>query len=128
MTKRSVTQLILNGVILGLFAFSAHAESSDSDEHAKHHPNASPKASMMKEPSPEMRKKMADAHQKMADCLKSDRPMSECKQEMMKECHQMMKDKGHCPMMGDMGDMMGHGAAKGDHATSGASHEEHHED
>ena len=60
-----------------------------------------------KEPSPEMRLKMAEMHQMMADCLKSDKPMSECKQEMMKNCP-MMKEGGKCPMMGEMDEMMGH--------------------
>jgi hypothetical protein len=40
-------------------------------------------------PSAEQRQKMAEAHQRMADCLKSDRPMSECKGEMMKSCEGM---------------------------------------
>lgn len=54
--------------------------------------------------SPETRKQMADMHQKMADCLKSDRSISECRDNMMANCP-MMKD-GSCPMTGMM---MGHG-------------------
>jgi len=61
------------------------------------------------EPGPEARQKMAAAHQKMADCLKSDRPMSECKAEMKKSCHEMKeKGEGGCSMMGTGGGM-GHG-------------------
>lgn len=54
--------------------------------------------------SSETRKQMADMHQKMADCLKSDRSISDCRDTMMASCP-MMKD-GSCPMMGMM---MGHG-------------------
>jgi hypothetical protein len=65
------------------------------------------------EPTPEMRTKMAGMHQMMADCLKSDKPISECKQQMMKDCP-MMKENGRCPMMGEMDGMM-----KGQHAGQG---------
>lgn len=52
---------------------------------------------MDKNMSKEDRAKMADMHSKMADCLKSDKPMSECKTEMMDSC----KDMGNaCQMMG----------------------------
>ena len=58
-------------------------------------------------PTAAEREQMAAAHQKMADCLKSDRPMSECKSEMMKSAHGMKGDMG-CPMMesGHHGGMM----------------------
>ena len=58
------------------------------------------------DPTPEARAEMATAHQKMADCLKSDRPMADCRAEMMKSC-QGMKGDGGCPMGGGMGP--GHG-------------------
>ncbi|HWG70691.1 MAG TPA: hypothetical protein VN692_14855 [Steroidobacteraceae bacterium] len=51
------------------------------------------------EPSKELRAKMADAHEQMAACLRTDRAMSDCREEMMKECHQLMGEHG-CPMMG----------------------------
>lgn len=50
--------------------------------------------------SAETRKQMADMHQKMADCMKSNKPISECRTNMMANCP-MMKD-GSCPMMGMM--------------------------
>lgn len=50
-------------------------------------------------PSAEQRQKMAEVHQKMADCLKSNRPMSECRDEMHQSCKGMMGEAG-CPMMG----------------------------
>jgi hypothetical protein len=48
-----------------------------------------------------MRAKMASAHEQMAACLRSDRPMAECHDEMMKQ-HEMMHH-GHDEGMG-MGD------------------------
>ena len=48
-------------------------------------------------PTKEEREKMAQAHEKMAACLRSDRPMSDCHAEMMKLHDQMMHDH---PMMG----------------------------
>lgn len=56
--------------------------------------------------SKEKREKMAETHEKMATCLKSDKKMSECHQEMRNQCKSMMGEKG-CPMMeGKMGGMM----------------------
>ena len=47
------------------------------------------------------RKDMALAHEKMATCLRSEKPFDECHKEMMKTCKDMM-GKGACPMMGEM--------------------------
>lgn len=55
------------------------------------------------EPTAEQRQKMAEVHQKMADCLKSTKPISECRDEMMQSCRGMMGEAA-CPMMG-----LGHG-------------------
>ena len=60
-------------------------------------------------PSAEQRQKMAEAHQRMADCLKSDRPISECHSEMKQSCHDA-HGEGGCPMM-EHG--QGHGAGMG---------------
>ncbi len=49
--------------------------------------------------------KMAEAHKKMAECLRSDKPMSECHEEMKKECP--MANSDHCPMMEEMHGMRG---------------------
>ena len=51
------------------------------------------------EPSKEMRAKMATVHEQMAACLRSDKSFSDCRSEMMKECQQLMGERG-CPMMG----------------------------
>jgi len=63
----------------------------------------------------EDRQKMAQMHAKMAACLKSDKPMSECQKDMMSSCQKMMGEGG-CPMMGMdhmkgmmKGGMMDHG-------------------
>jgi hypothetical protein len=51
------------------------------------------------EPSKEMRAKMATLHEQMAVCLRSDKPFSDCRSELMKGCQQLMGEHG-CPMMG----------------------------
>ncbi len=54
---------------------------------------------MMAKMTPEMRIKMADHHQKMADCLRSSKTMEVCHEEMMKDCEAM--GKTGCGMMGE---------------------------
>jgi len=53
----------------------------------------------LQEPSNEMRAKMASLHEQMATCLRSDKPVKDCRAEMMKACQQLGNDQG-CPMMG----------------------------
>lgn len=55
----------------------------------------------MKELTKEQRSKMADMHEKMAACLRSDKAMSECHKEMMDAC----KAVGEACPMGHMGGM-----------------------
>lgn len=57
---------------------------------------------MMKHPpvSKEMREKMAAQHEQMAACLRTDKDMMECHQEMQKSCSETMGDS--CPMMKGM--------------------------
>ena len=59
------------------------------------------KNSPMKMPTmtTEQRQKMADAHEKMALCLRSEKPFSDCHEEMMKACKEGMGKDG-CPMRG----------------------------
>jgi hypothetical protein len=66
------------------------------------------------EPSKEMRVKMASAHERMAACLRSEKPIAECRSDMMKSCHDVMGERG-CPMMG-MG--MNHEGMKGPVASA----------
>lgn len=54
----------------------------------------------------EQRQDMAAVHEKMAACLRSDKPFEDCQKEMMQSCHSMMGNGG-CPMMGQMGKMRG---------------------
>jgi hypothetical protein len=42
---------------------------------------------------------MAEVHQRMAVCLKSDRPMTECRADVRKNCRDLM-GTDHCPIMG----------------------------
>ena len=67
----------------------------------------------------EQREQMAGVHEKAAACLRSDRPVSECRADLMKGCQEAMGKDG-CPMMGGMGRgkqrgarMMQPGPAKG---------------
>jgi hypothetical protein len=69
-------------------------------------------------PSKEMRAKMASAHEQMAACLRSDRPMAECHDEMMKQ-HEMMhqghdEHEGMGMGMGDSKHSLHHEHAMGD--------------
>jgi len=64
------------------------------------------------EPTAEQRQKMADVHQKMAECLRSTRAIAECRSEMATACHGL--GAGACPGFGrgrgGMGPgMMGYG-------------------
>ncbi|MGK5082459.1 hypothetical protein WDW37_04060 [Bdellovibrionota bacterium FG-1] len=63
------------------------------------------------EPTAEQRQKMATLHEKMAACLRTDRKLSDCRQEMMKSCKEQMGKDG-CPMMGRDG-MHHHGMGMG---------------
>jgi predicted HAD superfamily phosphohydrolase YqeG len=47
--------------------------------------------------TPEQREEMAKTHEKMAACLRSDKPMMDCHKEMMESCKM---GKTSCPMMG----------------------------
>ena len=53
--------------------------------------------------TPEQRKQMAEMHMKSAACLKSNKSMQECHDEIMKSSSQMgmgMGTRWGCPMMG----------------------------
>lgn len=67
--------------------------------------------------------KMAEMHKKMAECLRSDRPAAECR-EQMGEDWPTAKD-WYCPMMDEMDDtgkMWGHSCCRGKKAID---HEHH---
>ncbi len=58
----------------------------------------SPSPTAPSAPSKETREKMATAHERMAACLRSDKPIAECHSEMMKSFGHVPADSG-CPMM-----------------------------
>jgi hypothetical protein len=77
---------------------------------------ADPGAGSATPPGREAREKMAAIHQKMAECLRSERPFDECRAEMRSSCRETMSES-RCPMMEDdwgmhrgrMGGGRGHG-------------------
>jgi len=79
---------------------------------------APPAATNQAAPTKEMREKMASLHEQMAACLRSDKPISDCRSQMMKSCQEMMGDQG-CPMM-EHG-TMGSGTGKRHHMTPHAA-------
>lgn len=97
----------MNKVALFLFIGCLSGQLSLADE-------AGMKNSSMKMPTmtTEQRQKMAGAHEKMASCLRTEKPFSECHEEMMKTCKDSMGKEG-CAMMGGKemhgGHMMHHG-------------------
>lgn len=60
----------------------------------------------MKSMTADQRKNMADLHEKMAVCLRSDKALDECHTEMMTACKDLMGAES-CPMMGGMMDHHG---------------------
>ncbi len=70
--------------------------------------NKASSSQMQTEQSPEMKKNMADMYQKMADCMKTDKSMDDCHQEVMKDCP-VAKETGSCPLMDGMNGKMHHG-------------------
>ena len=69
-------------------------------------------------PTHAQREKMAQIHERMASCLRSDRSFAECRQEMMRACHAEL-GTGGCRMMqggrpwGRLGGMMRGGGMMG---------------
>jgi hypothetical protein len=74
---------------------------------------ADPQTAAPADPTPAARQQMAEIHEKMAACLRSDRPIAECRAEMWKSC-QSITGEGGCPMGGGLGPgMMGRGKRYG---------------
>ncbi len=72
---------------------------------------AEPKKEKTMEPTTEQRQKMAEAHEQMATCLRSDKPIAECHKELVGKCEETM-GKGGCMMGMHMKGKMGHGGMK----------------
>lgn len=60
---------------------------------------ANPPATTPTGPSKDTREKMAVLHEQMAACLRSDKPIADCRDEMRKNCQTTVGAQG-CPMMG----------------------------
>src|SRR6202158_4579959 len=56
---------------------------------------ANPPATAQSPPSKEMREKMATLHEQMAACLRSEKSMTECRTEMMKNCQDVVGKDGY---------------------------------
>ena len=69
---------------------------------------SNPPAATPSAPTRAMRERMANLHEQMAACLRSDKSISECRTEMQKQCQEMMGSQGCMRMMGS-GGMMGMG-------------------
>jgi hypothetical protein len=52
--------------------------------------------------SKDTREKMAQVHEEIAACLRSDKSLQECHNEIMKSCHEKLGEEG-CRMMPGMG-------------------------
>jgi len=90
-TNRMLGWLTVSLIASATPALADHHESGAQSGHGMHG-----KSEKM-QPTPEDRAKMADAHQRMADCLRSSRPIEECKAEMKKSCKEMHGGEG-CSM------------------------------
>ncbi len=81
-------KLVLQGALLGALAVAAGGAF------------AATSAAKAEWPTAAQREKMALIHEKMAACLRSDRPFAECRQEMMRACRAEL-GVGGCRMMQD---------------------------
>jgi|SRR5579871_1979384 len=63
--------------------------------------------SSAREPSKDLREKMATVHEQMAACLRSEKSFAECRSQMLSNCRQS-GDGQTCPMMG-----LGRGKGRG---------------
>lgn len=93
-----MTRMLKTLVVVSAVTFALPAWSSGNSNDSRSPVSAEQHAKM---DTPEMRQKMAQMHERMATCLRSNRDMKECHQEMMQNCP-MMKD-GKCNMHGMMG-------------------------
>ena len=92
LSQRHVVPVVLVCFMLGLSSLSFGEDQSPSTSQV----------------SPEVRKDMANMHQKMADCLRTDQSLSleECQRKVAKDCPIVAKT-GQCPIEKGMGAMMG---------------------
>ncbi len=97
----------MNKIAMFLFVVCMSGHVAIADDAGKQSPSkkmSMPPTQMM---TTDQRQKMADAHERMAVCLRSDKPVSDCHEEMKKACQEGMGKDG-CPMMGGKGMHHGH--------------------
>ncbi len=83
---------------LALPAFAA-------DPSAQKSPGKKENAARTEQMSPELKKDMADMYQKMADCMRTDKTLEQCQNDIAKDCPVVAKT-GHCPLMEGIRPMM----------------------
>ncbi len=90
-SKQRVSALV-TGIAVALLgsSFAAAQTTPSSDE---------PSKQTRQEPSKQTRDQLAQIHDEMATCLRSDKSMSECQTQMHDRCVAVMGDKG-CPPKG----------------------------
>ncbi|MGE4132560.1 MAG: hypothetical protein AB7F86_13035 [Bdellovibrionales bacterium] len=92
------------GLVIGTAACAANAKKADA---------TSASQDQSSNLSSDQRKSMAEMHQKMAECLKSDKSLQECQNQMRQTCQRCDGMMWHQGMMGrhhgKMGDGMGWG-------------------
>ena len=108
-------------IALLAFASPALADHHEKTDKTGKSDKASPAAGTTAKtgPSPELRAKMADAHQQMAECLRSTRPIEECHAEMHKAHEACEKSHGEGCMMGHREEGEHHGHQSVDHESHG---------
>ena len=100
---------------LALLTLASPAFADQHEKSGKSGKSADPHGAAHAAPTPEMRAAMTDAHQRMAECLRSNRPVDECRAELHKACSKACGSshgKGECPMGG-------HGMHDGHHGHHG---------
>jgi hypothetical protein len=85
MSRSSRVGMLRAGACVATIAFAGWASAADPQPAAK-------------EPSKEMRAQMAQMHEAMAACLKSDQTVAACRNQMRAKYSGMM-GHGHCGMM-----------------------------
>jgi hypothetical protein len=96
MRSTLLSNLFFGALIMGLSAASFAADGDPAKQSAAAHSLADTKM------TPELKKDMADMYQKMADCMRSDKTLDQCRHEAMTNCP-VVKKTGYCPINEGMG-------------------------
>lgn len=93
--------LFLSMLMASLFGATSFAQQETTK------PGTPPHATKIQPFTAQEREKMAAIHEKMAACIRSDRPLKECHNEMHEQYMEVMGTHG-CPMAGEVGGKMQH--------------------